>query len=81
MRIIWKDTDHSFGKIYRNIRYRKINISGTYKGWTTDIPGDNNLYRSEYCAKNAVDKYYGDFGEHGSKRRIHFGIKIIGQKE
>lgn len=33
-----------------------------------------------YCAKNAIDEYYGDFGEHGDKKRKPYGIQIIGAK-
>lgn len=78
MRIIWKDSAKP--KEYEPIQYRGIYIFGTPEGWEINIKGDNNLYRNHYCAKNAIDEYYGDLGEHGDAKRKRYGIQIIGQK-
>ena len=78
MRIIWKD---SKPKTYKPVRYRKHTVIGSPQGWTTDIPGDNNIYSSHYCALNAIDKHLGGFGQMGSAKRQSYGIKIVGTKE
>lgn len=77
MRVIWKD---SKPKEYKPVKYRGHIISGTPDGWTTDLPGDRNLYKSHYCALNAVDAALGGTGNKGSassKRKGH-GIQIVG---
>ena len=79
MRIVWRDS--SVPKEYAPIKYRKIYIFGTPDGWEVNIKGDNNLYKNHYCAKNAIDEYYGDFGEHGDEKRKSYGIQIIGAKD
>lgn len=79
MRIVWRDS--SVPKEYAPIKYRKIYIFGTPDGWEVNIKGDGNLYKNHYCAKNAIDEYYGDFGEHGDEKRKSYGIQIIGTKD
>lgn len=78
MRIVWKDSAKP--KEYEPIQYRGIYLFGTPEGWEVNIKGNNNLYRNHYCAKNAIDDYYGDFGEHGDTKRKQYGIQIIGHK-
>ena len=78
MRIVWKD---SKPKTYKPVRYRKYTVEGSPQGWTTNIPGDNNIYSSHYCALNAIDKYLGGFGQMGTAKRKSYGIKIVGTKE
>ena len=78
MRIVWKD---SKPKTYKPVRYRKYTVNGSSKGWTTNIPGDNNIYSTHYCALNAIDKYLGGVGQMGSAKRQSYGIKIVGTKE
>lgn len=78
MRIVWRDS--SVPKEYKPIKYRKHMLFGTPEGWTTDIPGDDNLYLCHYCAQNAVDQAYGDFGQRGSEKRKSYGIQIIGKR-
>lgn len=81
MKVVWKDT---FLKtcpttIYRNvaiIRYEK----GKLKGWTIDIEGDNNVYASQDCARNAIIKALGVKPRKDSSRQGLAGIKIIGTK-
>lgn len=78
MRVIWRDSAKP--KEYKPIKYREIQISGTPKGWAVDLPGDDNLYRSHYCAQNAIDDYFGDYGQRGTQKRKACGIEIIGRK-
>ena len=77
MRVIWKD---SKPEEYKPVKYRKHMIYGSPEGWYTTIPGDNNLYASNFCAMNAIDQAFGDFGQKGTEKRINYGIKIVGQK-
>lgn len=78
MRIVWKDTVKT--KEYEPIKYRKVYIFGSPDGWEVNIKDDNKLYKTHYCAQNAIDEYYGDFGERGTEKRKRYGIQIIGQK-
>ena len=77
MRIVWKD---SKPKSYKPVKYRGQMIYGSPQGWTTDIKGDNNIYKTHYCALNAIDKALGGYGQKGSQKRQAYGIEIIGQK-
>lgn len=82
MRIIWKDS-HASG-LFKPIKYRQFTIRGcgtSARGWIIDIPGDNNIYKNNYCAQNAIDAYYGDFGQRGGEKRRSYGIQIIGTKK
>lgn len=79
MRIVWRDS--CIPKEYEPVKYRDIYIFGTPDGWEVNIKGDDNLYKNHYCAKNAIDDYYGDFGEHGDAKRKRNGIQIIGTKD
>lgn len=79
MRIVWKDSYKP--KEYEPIKYRNIYIFGTPNGWELNIKGDNNLYKNHYCAKNAIDAYYGEAGMHGDAKRKGYGIQIIGKKD
>lgn len=78
MRIIWKDS--SKPKEYEPIKYRDVYIFGSPNGWEVNIKGDNNLYKNHYCAKNAIDAYFGEEGMHGDAKRKGYGIQIIGKK-
>lgn len=78
MRIVWKDS--SKPKEYEPIKYRDIYIFGSPNGWAVNIKGDNNLYKNHYCAKNAIDAYFGEEGMHGDAKRKRYGIQIIGTK-
>lgn len=79
MRIVWKDSCKP--KEYEPIKYRNIYIFGTPNGWEVDIKGDNNLYKNHYCAKNAIDAYFGEEGMHGDAKRKGYGIQIVGKKD
>lgn len=77
MRIVWKD---SKPKSYKPVKYRGHMIKGSPKGWETNIPGDNNLYATHYCALNAIDKALGGYGQMGCQKRQSYGIRIVGKK-
>lgn len=78
MRIVWKD---SVGRGYKPVKYRGHYATGSSAGWTIDIPGDENIYSSHYCALNAIDKALGGSGQMGpGAKRKSYGIQIVGQK-
>lgn len=80
MRIVWKDTAK---KDVQPIKYRNHLIRGyNGGGWITNVEGDYNIYKSHYCAKNAIDKYLGGYGKKGraGDKRISCGIEIIGKQ-
>ena len=77
MRVVWKD---SKPRTYKPVKYRNHMVYGSPKGWTTTIPGDDNLYSSHYCALNAIDKALGESKRERSEKRLSYGIKIIGKK-
>lgn len=75
---MWKDS--AVPAQYKPMKYRNHILCGTPNGWITDIPGDNNLYKNHYCAKNAIDAFYGESGQHGDEKRKRYGIQIIGKR-
>ena len=79
MRVVWKD---SKPKSYKPVKYRNHFVNGSPKGWTTTIPGDDNLYANHYSALNAIDAALGGEGIRGkgTKKRQKYGIQIIGKK-
>lgn len=77
MRVVWKD---SKPRTYKPVKYRGHIVTGSPQGWAIDIPGDNNLYKSHYCALNAIDKALGDYGQKGTAKRKAYGIQIVGTK-
>lgn len=78
MRIVWKD---SKPKSYKPVKYRGQMVYGSPKGWYTDIKGDKNLYKTHYCALNAIDKVLGGYGQKGTQKRQNYGITIVGKKD
>lgn len=79
MRIVWKDS--GFRKAQKPIEYRGHVATGNGgNGWIIDVPGDNNIYRTHYCALNAIDKALGGYGQKGGAKRKSYGIEIIGTK-
>lgn len=78
MRVVWKDT--KIQKTFNTLKYRKYFVYGSSVGWTTDLPGDNNIYKSHYCAFNAIDAYFGDAEKRGTEKRRACGIEIVGKK-
>lgn len=80
MRIVWKDT----AKKVQPVKYRNYIVSGyDTGGWVTDIPGDDNIYKSHYCAMNAIDEYLGGYGNKGkmNSKRFKCGIEVVGKKD
>lgn len=77
MRVVWKD---SINNKYKQTKYRNHCIEGTYSGWYTDLPGDDNLYQTAYDAMNAIDERLGGTGKLGYAKRRERGIRIIGKK-
>ena len=77
MRIVWKD---STPKDYKPVKYRGFIVTGSPEGWETNIPNDLNLYKSHYCALNAIDDFLGDTGQKGTAKRKAYGIVIVGKK-
>lgn len=81
MRVIWKDTN---AKTCPPMMYRKVEIKryedDNIKGWTIAIEGDNNVYASQDCARNAIIKALGIKPRKDSSRQGLAGIKIVGQK-
>lgn len=78
LRIVWKDSNP---RNFKPMKYRGHFAYGSTSGWTTDIPGDNNIYKSHYCALNAIDKELGGAGQKGSAKRQKCGIVVVGKKE
>lgn len=78
MRIVWKDTAVSRA----DFKYRGYWVEGYKSGWTISIPGDNNVYRTNRCAKNAIDDALGYEGRkhHKLPERLKYGFDIIGEK-
>lgn len=85
MRVVWKDSTPKGN--FKPFNYRKYTISGHGGGWITNIPGDNNIYKNNYCAQNAIDKYLGEYKTKEGKlkqagdKRKSYGIQIIGKKD
>ena len=77
MRIVWKD---SVNNEYKPCKYRGYRIEGSYSGWYTDMPGDDNLYKTAYSAMNAIDEQLGGNGRQGYAKRRERGVEIIGKK-
>lgn len=78
MRVIWKDS--CANEVRKPIKYRGY-VASSYEngGWIVDVPDDNNIYKNHYCALNAIDKYFGSYGDKGSKKRKSYGIQVIGK--
>lgn len=77
MKIVWKD---SSARAHKPVKYRGFYAEGYNGGWSIDVPGDDNIYRTHYCALNAIDKHLGGSGQISSAKRKEYGIQIIGKK-
>lgn len=80
MRVVWKDSNAIEKK---PLKYRKHFITGCKGGWIVDIPGDNNIYKTHYCAQNAIDAALGGNGIRGkaTEKRRSYGIQVVGKKD
>lgn len=79
MRIVWKDSVPE--RKNNPIKYRGHYLTTYRFGWVIDVPGDSNVYKTHYCAKNAIDKALGGHGRKRDLKRESYGIQIIGQRE
>lgn len=79
MRIVWKDT----AVVRSDFKYRGYWIEGYNGGWTISIPGDDNIYRTIRCAKNAIDEILGADGRKHKKtpERVKYGYEIVGKRD
>lgn len=66
-------------KTYKPVKYRGHMICGSELGWTIDIEGDDNIYKTNYCARNAIDQHLGGYGQLGCAKRQAYGITIVGK--
>lgn len=80
MRVIWKD---SMVVARKPLKYRNHHVESHKGGWITDVPNDNNIYKTHYSALNAIDEALGGTGIRGkgTKKRQTYGIEIIGHKD
>lgn len=80
MRVVWKDSN---SRTFKPVKYRDHMIYGSPEGWTTDLPGDVNIYRNHYSALNAIDAALGGEGIRGkgTRKRQSYGIQIVGRKD
>ena len=77
MRIVWKDS----ASVKTAVKYRGYKLEGYRNGWIIDVPGDDNIYKSNKSARNAVDKYLGLYDINNEQPIRHkLGIHIIGKK-
>jgi hypothetical protein len=77
IRVIWKDNN---GKPCPPTTYRNVTMTRYKNGWILDIESDNNIYASQDCAKNGIDKILGGKPRRNGEKRKAKGIKIIGTK-
>ena len=82
MRVVWKDSNPKAcpPMLYRNVAIERYE-DDKLKGWTIDIEGDNNIYASQDCARNAIIKALGIKPRKDTSRQGLAGIKIIGSTE
>ena len=76
MRVVWKEDKYQ--KEQR--RYRSRILYRQLRGWTIDIPDDNNIYAAVSDAYNAIDKALGP--RTGTRKKSELRgdkIRIIGQ--
>ena len=75
MRVIWKDS----GKELLTRHYRGYRVFGASIGWTTNLPDENNIYKSWTDGLNAIDKFLGGSGMQGSAKKRQKKIRIVGE--
>ena len=77
MRVVWKDS----ASIKTPVKYRGFDLEGYRNGWIVSVPGDNNIYKTNKGARNAIDKHLGLYDENNEHPIRHkLGIEIIGKK-
>lgn len=75
MRVVWKDS-----RTYKTYHYRGHNIEKCPGGWSTTVPGDENIYYSAEMAHNAVDQMLGGKTRKANPGRHKLGIVVVGKK-
>lgn len=65
MKVVWKDSSKRIVRKAPRI-YRGIEVIGLDRGWSVDLPEDNNIYRTYPCAQNAIDRILGGHGTTGT---------------
>ena len=79
IKVVWKDSLQPSTRAYP---YRKHTTSRFKDGWITNIPGDNNIYKYQKSAFNAIDAYLGGSCKRAdAEERMKEGIIIIGKKD
>lgn len=78
IRVVWRDDN---GRACPPASYRKVTMTRYNSGWILDLPGNNNIYASQECAKNAIDEILGGTARRHVNSRLKKGIKILGVKE
>ena len=78
IRVVWRDQN---GRPCPPAMYRKVTMTRYNSGWILDIPEDKNIYASQDCAKNAIDKILGGTARRHVESRLKKGIKILGVQE
>ena len=66
--------------LFSRFVYCYSNENIRYSGWYTDLPGDDNLYKTAYYAMNTIDERLGGTGKLGYAKRRERGICIIGNR-
>ena len=78
MRIVWKDT----AVARADFKYRGYWVECYLNGWTINIPGDTNIYKTNRCTKNAIDETLGldDLRHKKLPKRLEYGYEVIRTK-
>ena len=78
IKVVWKDSQQPSTREYP---YRKHTAQRFYDGWITNIPHDDNVYKHQSSAFNAIDAYLGGEPRRANaEKRTQQGIQIIGKK-
>ena len=82
MRVVWKDSKlYERGKRQQDTnRYKTYHIYKELGGWTTNIPGDDNVYARYDHACNTINDFLGH-KRVGRGRFEGYQIKVIGKKK
>lgn len=79
IKVVWKDSQQPSTRTYL---YRKHTTTRYKNGWITNIPGDDNIYKYQKSAFNAIDAYLGGSCKRaGAEERAKEGIIVVGKKD
>ena len=65
MRVVWKDSSERIVRKEPRV-YRGVTVLGHERGWTINLPDDDNIYRTYPNAQNAIDRVLGGHGSTGT---------------